>query len=706
MLRTTVKGSLGRLGRMCSPRRAALPQKEIRAHQSTKAGGGGGSAKIWVPITALTAATVGTAIYAKYDPSFRRLLEDNVPYADSVISSTSSVIDTTTGLIDSASGVVDSAKSLVSSAQEKASGLFGGASEDKPKAPSPPPAPKETPKPKEAKEPAPVVKKEEVKPAPKPATPSADESLLKKKLERDAQNAALSGLIKLQATVDAACAAATSTSANAINQIKSLGAEFSNYSADEPSERLIASLISKNTEAEIVTKKAFDSAGEAQAKLASLKTAVANSTVTGEGLKSIQESIAKVEKQLKEADEALFKAQEAIKPSEALSSQISSAYHKLQQELGPNWDPKKKDDQDLFVLLISLRMLHYKEQLNKQSKQDERALIDTLKAAGEEGVEERVQEHLKVKEEELRRQLNEEYHAQIIQVRDEAERRAQSQLRQQAMIMTDDKNAALLSQRSAFSRELSDRIGHMVQQHTQQIGSAVEALHKADKNIKKREEAVLHGAKLLAISRSCDNLMRSLGINPYPTKDWTHQRRGIDGHVRDVKKVFEGQKDDFVEATLKMLPEKGVKIGVLTEPALKARFNDVERVARKVSMIHRDDQVPLTWYLLSFLRSTVLLQPHSSIKPSELNNDPTDLSTLDNNALLDRARYFVDQGDLLQAARYANLLRGPCRHVVSGWLDETTTLLEVKNVAQTLAAYASLLVQKQVIQPELSAPKA
>lgn len=75
-------------------------------------------------------------------------------------------------------------------------------------------------------------------------------------------------------------------------------------------------------------------------------------------------------------------------------------------------------------------------------------------------------------------------------MRDEAERRAQMQLHQQAMIMADDKNAALLSQRSAFSRELSDRMGHMVQQHTQQMGSAVEALHKADVNIKSKSGVV------------------------------------------------------------------------------------------------------------------------------------------------------------------------------------------------------------------------
>jgi len=88
---------------------------------------------------------VGTAIYAKYDPSFRKLLEDNVPYADSVLSTTSSVIDTTTGLVDSASGLADSASGFVKSAQESVSGLFGG-SEDKPKTLPPAPAPK----PKEA----------------------------------------------------------------------------------------------------------------------------------------------------------------------------------------------------------------------------------------------------------------------------------------------------------------------------------------------------------------------------------------------------------------------------------------------------------------------------------------------------------------------------------------------------------------------------
>jgi hypothetical protein len=43
-----------------------------------------------------------------------------------------------------------------------------------------------------------IVKKEEAKPA---AKPSVDDSLMKKKLERDAQNSALNALLQLQTRV-------------------------------------------------------------------------------------------------------------------------------------------------------------------------------------------------------------------------------------------------------------------------------------------------------------------------------------------------------------------------------------------------------------------------------------------------------------------------------------------------------------------------
>jgi hypothetical protein len=58
------------------------------------------------------------------------------------------------------------------------------------------------------------VKKEEAK-------PSVDDSLMKKKLERDAQNSALNALLQLQTIVDSACSSALASSSNAINHLKS-----------------------------------------------------------------------------------------------------------------------------------------------------------------------------------------------------------------------------------------------------------------------------------------------------------------------------------------------------------------------------------------------------------------------------------------------------------------------------------------------------
>lgn len=81
--------------------------------------GGGG---VWLVVGTLTVATAGTAVYAKYDPSFRKLLEDNVPYSDSVLSVTSDLIDQVNGLIgtaqDTTSNLLQSAKDKVSSEPE------------------------------------------------------------------------------------------------------------------------------------------------------------------------------------------------------------------------------------------------------------------------------------------------------------------------------------------------------------------------------------------------------------------------------------------------------------------------------------------------------------------------------------------------------------------------------------------------------------
>lgn len=73
---------------------------------------------MWLVVGTMTVATAGTAVYAKYDPSFRKLLEDNVPYSDSVLSVTSDLIDQVTSLAgvaqEKTSTILQTAKDKVS----------------------------------------------------------------------------------------------------------------------------------------------------------------------------------------------------------------------------------------------------------------------------------------------------------------------------------------------------------------------------------------------------------------------------------------------------------------------------------------------------------------------------------------------------------------------------------------------------------------
>ena len=72
---------------------------------------------------------------------------------------------------------------------------------------------------------------------------------------------------------------------------------------------------------------------------------------------------------------------------------------------------------------------------------------------------------------------------QMLHLQEECERRTQSQLQQQATALSKEKAGALLTQRAAFTRELSERMGQQQIQYTQQLKAAAETLKSADENL-------------------------------------------------------------------------------------------------------------------------------------------------------------------------------------------------------------------------------
>lgn len=76
---------------------------------------------------------------------------------------------------------------------------------------------------------------------------------------------------------------------------------------------------------------------------------------------------------------------------------------------------------------------------------------------------------------------------------------------------------------------------------------------------------------------------------------------------------------------------------MFTEDALRERFINVERIARKLALVP-EGGASLPIYFLSYLQSLFILKPDDPISQDELQNKPFDYSKLDTYDILNRAR--------------------------------------------------------------------
>ncbi|KAG8243128.1 hypothetical protein J6590_051247 [Homalodisca vitripennis] len=61
--------------------------------------------------------------------------------------------------------------------------------------------------------------------------------------------------------------------------------------------------------------------------------------------------------------------------------------------------------------------------------------------------------------------------------------------------------------------------------------------------------------------------------------------------------------------------------------------------------------------------------------------------------VIDGHMYYVDRGELDQAVRYLNLLKGPSGKVASDWIQDVVVYLETRQAAELLLAHASAAIE-------------
>ncbi|XP_040903845.1 MICOS complex subunit MIC60 [Toxotes jaculatrix] len=140
---------------------------------------------------------------------------------------------------------------------------------------------------------------------------------------------------------------------------------------------------------------------------------------------------------------------------------------------------------------------------------------------------------------------------------------------------------------------------------------------------------------------------------------------------------------DFALALASALPEESLQRGVYSEASLRARFNSLRSLARRVALVDESHN-SLYQYFLSYLQAALLFEAKQEAPPTQLSSED-----LDPFRLLSYASYCLEHGDLELAAKLVNQLRGEARRVVEDWLTEARLTLETRQVISLLSAYAN-----------------
>ncbi|BFY97796.1 hypothetical protein BsWGS_00836 [Bradybaena similaris] len=224
----------------------------------------------------------------------------------------------------------------------------------------------------------------------------------------------------------------------------------------------------------------------------------------------------------------------------------------------------------------------------------------------------------------------------------------------------------ILEEREKFQGEVAGWIGRL-----RGIENAVEARATSEK-----------------LARAAQDLwLACIALNSAITYNSSNEERHFKPLSDHIELILQaGQKHPFVETVARSIPYAAFERGVKSEEELRHRFYRVSRICRRLGLVDTANS-SLYKYLISYLHSFMVLDN----VVATLEGQEVDLSDLDNFALLSHAQYWMERGDLNIALRFMIQLTGESRRAASDWIEETRLLLETKQIAKTLMAYASAM---------------
>lgn len=182
------------------------------------------------------------------------------------------------------------------------------------------------------------------------------------------------------------------------------------------------------------------------------------------------------------------------------------------------------------------------------------------------------------------------------------------------------------------------------------------------------EEAARQAQKLWV---ACQSLVTAVDQPDAPT-------RALKPDMEAIRSA--SQSHPFVQRVLGAISGEAVN----NENEIRSRFNKVRKICKRVAMI--DETGGTLWeYCVSFFQSLFVI---SASKPIDLDQH-IEVSKISTFVILDNAKYYMEKGDMEIALKFMNQLRGEARNVARDWIKDTRDLLEARQAARVLLAFAS-----------------
>ncbi|XP_075986439.1 MICOS complex subunit Mic60-like isoform X2 [Anticarsia gemmatalis] len=413
------------------------------------------------------------------------------------------------------------------------------------------------------------------------------------------------------------------------------------------------------------------------------------------GVQAPPESIAATQRYLKQFRNDLSQAENAYKAeldkavlSDRYWNKVEQARRMFKDELqalfpGVDLCAKKLDirgDTDL-LLTYALKQIQFLQneiaqlQTVRELKINRAIECHDEKAIIEAKVDEIVQtERLKKEKEFMKKSL---------EIQAEANRRMKEQLKKQFEIQQEVLNDRLARKEkevlNTFNREVSKEVEKERVQFKKELAAMAGKLKAIEQTLKQRAAAEAEARRSQSLWAAAEALLAATRRAAPNTK--------VDNELKALEKA--GKSDKLVQTVLKGIPSEVHEKGIVTEKALRDRFDVMEKTAVKVALVGREGAT-LPVYFLSWLQSKLLFQKYAEIPKDELDNLPTDFSKLDTFDIIQRARYHMEHGSLGAALRYVNLLQGAPRAASRAWAAAARQHLEVRQAAEAVMAHASV----------------